>query len=228
MTSVRVRGIIFDFDGVLVDSEPVRFKAGAQALAEVGIVLTWEKFLTMWLGRTDHAGLRDILGARYEAERDRVLARRNLLYEKWLDEVPPYADAMALLKRLPPGIQMAVATGSRRMEVERILTRLALRRRFQAIVTAEDYRQAKPAPDPFLAAARSLNLPPSSHLVIEDSPAGVMAAQAAGMPVLAVDRGRVAVGLDRATWMVASLDALMVTPDGWVAVKESQSAVGSE
>src|SRR3974377_1447961 len=63
MTSVRVRGIIFDFDGVLVDSEPVRFKAGAQALAEVGVSLTWENFLTMWLGRTDHAGLRDILGA---------------------------------------------------------------------------------------------------------------------------------------------------------------------
>ncbi len=220
MTSVRVRGIIFDFDGVLVDSEPTRFKAGAQALAEVGVVLTWENFLAMWLGRTDHAGLRDILGDRYEAERDRVLARRNLLYEEWLDEVPPYADAIALLKRLPPGIQVAVATGSRRMEVERILARLALRRRFQAIVTAENYHQAKPAPDPFLAAARSLNLPPFSHLVIEDSPAGVTAAQAAGMPVLAVDRGRGAAGLDRATWMVASLDALTVTEKGEGVIKE--------
>ena len=220
MTSVCVNGIIFDFDGVLVDSEPVRFKAGAQALSEIGVSLTWEDFLTIWLGRTDHAGLRDILGNRYEAERDRVLARRNLLYEKWLDEVPAYADAVALLRRLPPEIRLAVATGSRRMEVERILTRLALRQRFQAIVTAEDYRRAKPAPDPFLAAARSLNLPPSSNLVIEDSPAGITAAQAAGIPVLAVDRGRVATGLDRATWIVASLDVLTVTEKGEVVVDE--------
>ena len=60
MASAHARGVIFDFDGVLVDSEPTRFKAGAQALAEIGISLTWERFLAVWLGRTDRAGLRDI------------------------------------------------------------------------------------------------------------------------------------------------------------------------
>jgi len=217
---VRVRGIIFDLDGVLVDSEPTRFKAGVQALAEIGVSLTWERFLTVWLGRTDNAGLLDILGDRYEAERERVVARRNVLYEEWLDEVPPYADAVTLLGGLPNGIRLAVATGSRRIEVERILTRLGLFQRFQAIVTAEDYRRAKPAPDPFLAAARCMNLPPASCLVVEDSPAGVAAAHAAGMPVLAVDRGRVAAGLDQAAWKVASLETLTVTPEGEVVVKE--------
>ncbi len=53
MTFVHVRGIIFDFDGVLVDSEPIRFKAGARALEEIGVCLTWERFLNVWLGRTD-------------------------------------------------------------------------------------------------------------------------------------------------------------------------------
>lgn len=220
MISVRVRGIILDFDGVIVDSEPIRFKAGAQALAEIGISLRWERFLTVWLGRTDQAGLRDILGNRYEAESVRVVARRNALYEEWLDEVPPYADAVALVGQLPSEIRLAVATGSRRIEVERILTRLELAQRFQAIVTAEDYRQAKPAPDPFLAAARGMDLPPASCLVIEDSPAGVTAAHAAGMPVLAVDRGRVSAGLDKATWRVTSLGAVAVTDKGEVVVKE--------
>ncbi len=220
MTSVHVRGILFDFDGVLVDSEPIRFKAGAQALAEIGASLTWERFLTVWLGRTDHAGLRDILGDRYEAEGERVVTRRNVLYEKWLDEVPPYADAVTLLGRLPDGIRLAVATGSRRIEVQRILTRLGLFQRFQAIITAEDYRRAKPAPDPFLAATRRMDLAPASCLVIEDSPAGVAAAHAAGMPVLAVDRGRVAAGLDKATWVVASLEELTVTDSGEVLVRE--------
>lgn len=220
MISVRVRGIILDFDGVIVDSEPIRFKAGAQALAEIGISLRWERFLTVWLGRTDQAGLRDILGNRYEAESVRVVARRNALYEEWLDEVPPYADAVALVGQLPSEIRLAVATGSRRIEVERILTRLGLVHRFQAIVTAEDYRQAKPAPDPFLAAARGMDLPPASCLVIEDSPAGVTAAHAAGMPVLAVDRGRVSAALDKATWRVTSLEAVAVTDKGEVVVKE--------
>lgn len=216
MTFLRVRGIIFDFDGVLVDSEPVRFKAGAQALAEVGVRLTWERFLDVWLGRTDRAGLRDILGNRYETEAARVVARRNALYEAWLDEVQPCGDAPGLLRRLPDGIRLAVATGSRWIEVERILTRLGWLRRLQAIVTAEDYRHAKPAPDPFLIAARRLDLPPASCLVVEDSPAGVAAARAAAMPVVAVDRGRVAAGLDQATWVVASLDALTLTDDGEV------------
>jgi beta-phosphoglucomutase len=220
MPSVHIRGIIFDFDGVLVDSEPIRFKAGAQALAEIGISLTWERFLAVWLGRTDQTGLREILGDRFEAAGKRVAARRNVLYEEWLEDVPLYPDAVSLLERLPGDLGLAVATGSRRVEVERILGRAGLLARFHAIVTAEDYGRAKPAPDPFLAAARRMGLAPASCLVVEDSPAGVAAAHAAGMPVLAVDRGRVAVGLDQATWVAASLDALTVTDTEEVVVKK--------
>ena len=220
MSPVRVRGIIFDFDGVLVDSEPIRFKAGARALEEIGVSLTWEGFLAVWLGRTDQAGLRAILAERYEDAGERVVARRNVLYEGRLDEVAPYADAVRLLERLPSAIRLAVATGSRRVEVERILARFGLLERFHAVVTAEDYRRAKPAPDPFLTAARRMNLPPGSCLVVEDSPAGVAAAKAGGMPVLRVDRGRVAAGPDRATWTVASLDTLAVNVEGEIGVVE--------
>jgi len=218
MRPARVRGIIFDFDGILVDSEPTRFKAGAEALAEIGVSLTWERFLTTWLGRTDEAGLRDVLGDRYEAEGRQIVARRNALYEERLGEVPPFSDAARLLGRLPRGIRLAVATGSRRTEVERILARLGWLGQFRTLVTAEDYRRAKPAPDPFLLAARGLDLPPPSCLVVEDSPAGVAAAQAAGMPVLAVDRGRVPLGLDQATWKAESLEALTLGAAGEVVV----------
>lgn len=214
MTPARIRGIIFDFDGVLVDSEPIRFKAGARALEEIGVSLTWERFLRVWLGRTDQASLRDILGERCDAEGKRVAARRSVLYEAWLDEVPAFADAVRLLGRLPNGIRLAVASGSRRVEVEHILGHLSLTKDFKAIVTAEDYVRAKPAPDPFLKAACRLNLRPASCLVIEDSPAGVAAAHAAGTPVVAVDRGYGAVGLDQATWTVVSLDNVVLGPAG--------------
>ncbi len=209
--------MLFDFDGVLVDSEPIRFRAGAQALAEVGVSLTWEQFLATWLGRTDAAGLGEILGARFAAQGPGIIARRNVLYEQALGEVPAYPDALRLLSRIPAGVRVAVATGSRRPEVEGILDRLGLSRSFHTLVTAEDYRRAKPDPDPFLTAARRLDLPPAGCLVVEDSPAGVAAAHAAGMPVVGVDRGR-GMDLARATWPVRSLDAIQLGPDGAVAV----------
>ena len=219
MTLFRVKGILFDFDGVLVDSEPIRFQAGAQALAEIGESLPWERFVKCWLGRTDEAGLRDLLGGRFEAEGTRVIRRRNGLYAGRLDEVPGAADALGFLSRVPEGIRLAVVTGSRRHEVESILWRLAISERFQALVTAEDYAQAKPAPEPFLTAARRLDLLPMSCLVIEDSPAGVVAALAAGMPVVAVDRRPGESELGQATWKVSSLDDLTLTDKGEVVVK---------
>lgn len=220
MNPFRVKGILCDFDGVLVDSEPIRFKAGAQAFAEIGESLTWERFVKFWLGRTDEAGLRDLLGGRFEAEGRRIIERRNALYEGRLDEVPGASDALRFIPRVPEGIRLAVVTGSRRLEVEAILWRLATSERIQALITAEDYTQAKPAPDPFLIAARRLNLQPVSCLVIEDSPAGVAAALAAGMPVVAVDRRPGESQLDQATWKVSNLDDLTVTDKGEVIVEE--------
>ena len=219
VSQTPIQAVIFDFDGVLVDSEPIRFKAGSQALMEIGVSLTWERFMRFWLGRTDDAGLRDLLGDRFEADGKRVVARRNALYEERLDEVQAFPDSVRLLRRVPDGTRLAVATGSRRLEVERILTRLGLFQQFHAIVTAEDYTHAKPAPDPFLTVARALDLPPRSCLVIEDSSAGVTAAHAAGMPVVAVDRGRGAVGLEQADWRVANLDELILTSKGEVVVR---------
>jgi beta-phosphoglucomutase-like phosphatase (HAD superfamily) len=223
MNPFLIRAVLFDFDGVLFDSEPVRFRAGAQALAELGITLTWEDFTRCWLGRTDEAGLRDIMGERFEADGQRVITRRNALYEERLDEVQAFTDAGRFLRRIPNGIRLAIATGSRRLEVEGILWRAVMTQSFQTIVTAEDYSRPKPAPDPFQAAARLLKLSPAACLVIEDSPSGVAAAQAAGMPVVAVERGREISGLERATWKVVTLDDLSLTPRGEVVVKMNSS-----
>ena len=219
MNPLCIQAVLFDFDGVLVDSEPIRFKTGARALEEIGVSLTWDRFMRFWLGRTDAAGLRDLLGDRFEADGQRVVTRRNALYEERLDEVPAFPDTVRLMERVPDGTKLAVATGSRRMEVDRILTRLGLVSRFHAIVTAENYARAKPAPDPFLAAARRVHLPPASCLVIEDSLAGITAAHAAEMRVVAVDRGRGAAGLDQADWIVANLDGLTIGPAGEVVVR---------
>ena len=223
MNPFLIRAIIFDFDGVLFDSEPVRFRAGAQALAEIGVTLTWEDFVRAWLGRTDAAGLTAILGDRFASEGPRVIERRNAIYEQRLDEVQAYTDAGRFLRRIPQGMRLAIATGSRRLEVEGILWRAVMTQSFQTIVTAEDYTRPKPAPDPFQMAARLLGLSPAACLVVEDSPAGVLAAQAAGMPVVAVERSGEVAGLEQATWRVATLDDLTLTPRGEVIVKGNPS-----
>lgn len=226
MNPFLIRAIIFDFDGVLFDSEPVRFRAGAQALAEIGVTLRWEEFSRCWLGRPEEAGLRAVLGDRFAAEGPRVLERRNAIYEQRLEDVQPFADAGRFLRRVPQGIRLAIATGSRRSEVEGILWRAVMTQSFQTIVTAEDYTRPKPAPDPFQVAARLLQLSPASCLVVEDSPAGVAAAQAAGMPVVAVERGQEVPGLEPATWRLAALDDLALTPRGEVIVKGRPTAAG--
>lgn len=226
MNPFLIRAVIFDFDGVLFDSEPIRFRAGVEALGEIGVTLAWEDFVGHWLGRTDEAGLRELLGTRYVAEGAHVVERRNAIYEQRLDEVQPFADAGRFLRRVPQGIRLAIATGSRRAEVESILWRAVMTQSFHAIVTAEDYGTPKPAPDPFLAAARLLQLSPASCLVIEDSPAGVSAAQAAGMPVVAVERGRGLPGLEQATWKVATLDEIALTSRGEVIHKGTIVASG--
>jgi HAD superfamily hydrolase (TIGR01509 family) len=218
MNPFLIRAIIFDFDGVLFDSEPVRFRAGAQALAEIGVTLAWEDFTRCWLGRTDEAGLRAVLGDRFETDGAKVIERRNAIYEQRSEDVQPFPDAGRFLRRVPQGIRLAIATGSRRLEVEAILWRAVMTQSFQTIVTAEDYTRPKPAPDPFQAAARLLQLSPASCLVVEDSPAGVAAGQAAGMPVVGVERGP-EVGLEQATWRVATLDDLTLTPRGEVLVR---------
>jgi beta-phosphoglucomutase len=227
MNPFLIRAIIFDFDGVLFDSEPVRFRAGAEALTEIGVTLTWEEFTRCWLGRTDEAGLTEILGNRFASQGRQVIERRNAIYEQHLEEVQPFTDAGRFLRRIPQGIRLAIATGSRRSEVEGILWRAVMTQSFQTIVTAEDYTRPKPAPDPFQMAARLLKLSPAACLVLEDSPAGVAAAQAAGMPVVAVERGRDVVGLEQATWKVATLDEVTLTPRGEVVVKANPSVAGS-
>jgi beta-phosphoglucomutase len=215
---MRVEAILCDFDGVMVDSEPIRFAAGASALSEVGLALTWDTFLRFWFGRTDRAGLGDILGARFATDGQGVVARRNAIVEGRLHEIPLFADAQRFLDRLPPTLRLGIVTGSRRVEVDAILQRVLPNQKLDAITSAEDYRRAKPDPDPFLAGARRLGCDPAGCLAIEDSPAGISAARGAGMQTVGVERSRF-LPLSDATWRIKSLDELTLTPDGEVRVR---------
>jgi HAD superfamily hydrolase (TIGR01509 family) len=185
-----VRAVIFDMDGLLVDTERIYFDALLRACASVGHEMT-EAFARSMIGVPGaecvamieaHYGSAfpmDIFGAEY----DRLVAAR-------LEQgIPPRTGAKELVRLLVQrGIPQAVASSSRRPTVERYLRGVELIEHFSVLVCREDVVRPKPDPEPFLTAARLLDVPPEQCLVLEDSYHGIAAAHAAGaMPIMVPD-----------------------------------------
>jgi len=178
------RGVIFDFDGVLVDSEPLHARAFQDVLARYGRTLTDEEYYANYIVYSDREVLERLLpsGEALEA----ALAAKVRRYQELMEGgVPVFQDCLALLARTD-GWRVGLATGSIRHEVERVLQSLRIHDRFAAIVTREDCEKGKPDPEPFLRAAWRLGLDPRQCVAIEDTPGGIRAAKAAGMACVAV------------------------------------------
>ena len=181
--------ILFDFDGVLADTEPVHCACWAEVLATVGITLTGEFYRRQCVGIDDRDMLRmlatqsdpprngDDLWTLYPAKKQLFLAR--------VATNPPFDPALAgFLKGLHGRYKMAVVSSSSSTEIEPMLAAGGLRQYFETIVGAESVKRYKPAPDPYLLAAARLGS--RAPLVVEDSAAGIASGQAAGFAVLAV------------------------------------------
>ncbi|WP_371156031.1 HAD family hydrolase [Jannaschia sp. 2305UL9-9] len=175
--------VIFDCDGVLIDSEGLSGQVLAAALAEIGVYIDHDEFCTRMVGRsfpTVAAEIRETRGVKlpptFEADyRAQLLAR----FEQELqvtDGIEAALDALDLPK--------CVATSSSPPRVRRSLELTGLAPRFPHVFTASEVSRGKPAPDLFLHAAAVMATPPARCLVIEDSLPGIEAAKAAGMPVL--------------------------------------------
>ena len=181
--------MVFDCDGVLVDSEPISEWAWRRALEEQGVDMGHD--FSQWVGTTDEA-----IGDRFAAEAgvssvrltDRAAA---LLVGRLGDEtLPVFEDALdALAAARAANLGLATATNSERWRLEAILASAGLAGTFPVVVTSDDVALPKPAPDIYLRVAALLDVEAPRCLVIEDSPTGVAAARAAGMRVVAVDRG---------------------------------------
>jgi HAD superfamily hydrolase (TIGR01509 family) len=191
-----MRAVLFDFDGVLVDSEPLHFRALRDCLAGEGIALTEDEYNRTYIGYDDWTALRIALErhtgeATTPARVHQLVERKAAIDDALLPEVPFYPGARDLVRALAAEVPLAIASGALHDEIERTLVAGGLADAFTAIVGADDVRRTKPHPEPYLAAmravaARAPGISPPQCLVIEDSTTGVTAGRAAGMRVLAV------------------------------------------
>ncbi len=191
-----VRAILFDFDGVLVDSERLHFEALAHVLKSMGMSLSWDEFKEGCVGVPDLDAVKWALkrnGIDNDKIAEDVLKRKTEIYDLWLADRLAITDEVAnVLKALAQRFALAIASGSFRYQIEFSLSRKGIRELFQVIVGREDYELGKPDPTPFITAMERLNesvttpLRPHECLVVEDSPAGIEAARKAGMLCVAV------------------------------------------
>lgn len=179
-------GVIFDLDGVLIDSEGLQYKSYSRVLERWDVRVSKEIYSTHWIaaGRGPEYAVATF-GLPIEPDQMREL-KHPIYHEVLRAEVTLMPGAKEAVERLSARFPLALATNSIRHDVDFVMDRFDLRRFFSAIVTRDDYSRAKPEPDAFLTAARRLDLAPAACVVIEDAHKGVLAAHRAGIPVIAV------------------------------------------
>lgn len=187
----RADAFIFDCDGTLVDTMGAHYQSWSQALQEAGATrpLDLDRFLSLGglSGREVAGHLRAWCGV--DTPREALVRRKRELYLEAVDACAPIEPVAATARRLSATHPVAVVSGGHRAAVERSLVSTGLRDLFEVVITPEEVRRGKPAPDMFLLAAERLGVPPERCLVFEDGPPGIEAARAARMAVIVVEPG---------------------------------------
>jgi HAD superfamily hydrolase (TIGR01509 family) len=180
-------GIIFDFDGVIVDSHPVHLQAWKALFRSIGKALNDEELSFVVEGAKREEILRRFLGDLTPEQIELYGAEKERLYQARASELKLVGGFAGFLEDAgAAGVPIAVATSGSRNRVERTLKTFGLLSSFCAIVTAEDVAKGKPDPALFYLAASSLGVAADQILVCEDSVAGVTAAKTAGMKCMAI------------------------------------------
>jgi HAD superfamily hydrolase (TIGR01509 family) len=190
--------IIFDFDGVIADTEPLHFASFRQTLAEIGISLSESDYYADYLGYDDRGCFIAALSAHQRPADPTALAqlmerKAHAYLHSVSDHLVIFPGVHEFIREAAATYPLAIASGALRHEIDVILEQAGLRKEFLHITGAEDVTKGKPDPQPFLHALDALNrqhrkqaISAESCLVIEDSIPGIRGAKTAGMKVLGV------------------------------------------
>jgi beta-phosphoglucomutase len=184
--------VLFDFDGVLLDTEPVHCACWGEVLAPFGLSLPWHEYEKEYIGVADSLMIRRLCeqnGAQthFEAVMREHPRKRELFRDRMTASAEAGHEVVALLRDLRGlDLKLAVVTSSGRVEIEPILEKTGLLPSFDTVVYGGDAARLKPAPDPYLLAAQRMKV--DRPLVVEDSDPGVESARAAGFDVIRVPK----------------------------------------
>lgn len=195
-----MRALIFDFDGVVADNEPIHFAMFRQVLGEIGLPLTETDYYAKYLGFDDKGCFAAVLAAHGRPAppaliQDLIARKAKAYLDHIRDHLVIFPGVRELVREAATRHRLAIASGALRHEIEYILEQAGIRKEFEHITSSEDVRHGKPDPEGYLHALAALNRRPQTGqaplaaadcLVIEDSIPGIQAGHAAGMKVLAV------------------------------------------
>jgi HAD superfamily hydrolase (TIGR01509 family) len=186
-----IKAVVFDFDGVLADSEPLHFRAYQETLVAFGMTLTSEEYFGQLLGFNDEDCFRIMAGNRgRSADESDVAAfveQKGRVFARIIQESDPlYPGAAPCVERMAAAFPLGIASGAFRHEIVLILRRAGLDHHFRFVVGSGDTPNSKPAPDPYMRAAELHGLPPAECVAIEDSRWGLESARAAGLRTIGI------------------------------------------
>jgi HAD superfamily hydrolase (TIGR01509 family) len=219
-TKIMLNAVIFDFDGIIVNTEPVHYRVYQEIFVPLGLGFSWEEYVSRYIGLDDREIFRRVFAADNHspgAEEMKLLVaiKASIFQDIALSGVEPYPGVAELIRHLSGNIPLALCSGAVRSDILPILRQLDLSHAFDTIVTADDVTVSKPDPESYRLTVRELSrvhegrkMIPGACLAIEDTPAGIASAKAAGIPVLAVTNSHPAERLTDATIIVDSLECV--------------------
>ncbi|MDD2366620.1 MAG: HAD family phosphatase [Desulfuromonadaceae bacterium] len=216
-TGKETDAVIFDFDGVIVDTEPLHYAAFQKVLKPLGLNFTWDEYIEYYIGFDDRDAFRHVFLSNKMTLTDNLLQKlieqKAAIFEEVIKSgVTAYPGVLDLIARLSENsVPLAICSGALKSDIDPILAMLGISNCFDIIVTADDVAASKPDPECYDLAYRRLNSAYSNSfskertVAIEDTPAGISAARGAGLIVCAVTNSYTADKLEQADFVTDSL-----------------------
>ena len=215
----RPESVIFDFDGILVDSEPMHHRAFNEVLDPLGMGFSWKEYVEFYMGFDDRDAFREAFRAKGidldDTNLAKLVAAKSRAFLGGIRAgLTAYPGAVPMIEaRRAAGCPLALCSGALRTDIDPILAQLGVAGSFDVIVSAEDVRRSKPDPESYALAFRRLSekhtislTVPGKSIAVEDTPAGILSAKGAGLRVLAVTNSYGPGELAEADWIIDSLE----------------------
>ncbi|NVN97852.1 MAG: HAD family phosphatase [Geobacteraceae bacterium] len=215
-----LKAVIFDFDGIIVDSEPLHYKAFQRVLEPLGASFSWDDYIETYMGFDDRDAFREAFARAGktldDARLHELIAQKAELFQHVAaDGVTAYPGVCELIRAISGNLPLAICSGALRSDIVPILATLGLTGCFDCMVTADDVPQSKPDPASYLEAVKRLQfcfpekmILAENAVAIEDTPAGISSAKGAGLKVVAVTNSYAATELTTADAVVITLAEL--------------------